>query len=217
MAELALLGVEEVPAVPDLAGGHLTAADLGLDIRVTQPDPAWAQHAVCAGGPLHQELTTEAREYATTRGHGWYYRGVSHGSTVQHDEGWYIPPTAGPRRWSDDLQDARETCLACPVMRLCRASAIHVQEVSGVAGGWTEEERAEYRDRHGLPTPDDGLDELDPTARLTPWLHDLVVRLTGKGWTAEEIAALVPSPDVDADTVAYVRQVIAGTKRRCAA
>lgn len=198
---LKLLADTDIPTVRDLPGTHLDPADLGIDVRVTQPDPAWAASARCQGTDIHRELTAEARQYATEHA-GWYHPGVT-----RDDHGWYVPAGGAPRRWPDDVRDARETCMACPVMRQCRGSAIHVNEVSGMAGAWTEEQRDQYRDAHGIdhPNPVEG-----------PTLVDFLViqRLTEKGWTAQRIAAHLDLPEVTARTVAYARQLAAGSKTR---
>lgn len=189
----------------------LTPADLGLDLRVTQPDPAWLQHRACTPASLHPELTTETWEYARDHGGRWF-PGVSRG--LKDDaEAWWIPTGATRAResYTDDVRQAKAECLACPVMTQCRASAVYVRDFSGVAGGWTETQRDAYRTHHGIPAPDDGLDRTDPSGLCLAVLNE-VKALSEAGVDAGRIADYFDSPEIDQTTVDYARQILAGSK-----
>ena len=189
----------------------LSPAELGLDLRVTQPDPAWLSRRACTPVNLHPELTADAADYAATHGGRWIV-GVTRDDNTDHN-GWHFPKRgAAHESFADDVRDAKEQCLACPVMTQCRASAIYVAPVSGVAGGWTERQRDTYRAHHGIPAPDDGLDRTDPCGMSLAVLAQ-VAELSAQGVEAGRIAGRFDSPEIDDTTVEYARQILAGTKR----
>ena len=55
-----------------------------------------------------------------------------------------------PPRRSRDSQ-AKEVCLACPVLKQCREHALQVREPYGVWGAMTEDEREAYYAGHAVP------------------------------------------------------------------
>ncbi|TPG19034.1 WhiB family transcriptional regulator [Pedococcus bigeumensis] len=57
----------------------------------------------------------------------------------------------GPARRSRDSQ-AKEVCLACPVLKQCREHALRVREPYGVWGAMTEDEREAHYAGHAVPT-----------------------------------------------------------------
>jgi len=57
----------------------------------------------------------------------------------------------GPARRSRDSQ-AKEVCLACPVLAQCREHALRVREPYGVWGAMTEDEREAHYAGHGGDT-----------------------------------------------------------------
>lgn len=188
----------------------LSLAELGLDLRVTQPDPAWLSRRACTPTSLHPELTSEAAEYAAAHGGRWVV-GVTRDDEHKHD-GWHYPKRGqGRESFAEDVRAAKAECLACPVMTQCRASAVYVTDTSGVAGGWTEGQRDTYRAHHGIPAPDDGLDRTDPDGLSLAVLAQ-VAELTAMGVEAGRIADHFDSPEIDDTTVEYARQIIAGTK-----
>lgn len=232
----------------------LSLAELGLDLRVTQPDPAWLSRRACTPTSLHPELTSEAAEYAASHGDRWIV-GVMRDDNADRD-GWWAPgmphrlktPASEPQEtalfavaadtpepvhvpdppkvWQStpvaresfaaDVRAAKAECLACPVMTQCRASAVHVTDTSGVAGGWTEGQRDTYRAHHGIPAPDGGLDRTDPDGLSLSVLAQ-IDEMTTQGMTAEQIAEVLDSPEITATTVDYARQLKSGSKARRAA
>lgn len=194
-------GLFTIPKAPSRKQAPGAAFGLTLDLNVTQPDPSWLDRAACGnvqpGGLDPTLLTEDARTEARRRG-GRYI--VEHRARVVAR--WY----------RQDVAAAKRQCLACPVMRECRTSAVHVDDVPGIAGAWTEAQRAEHRARWGIPTPGVDLDDVDP-AGLTPNVLNLIRDLTDQGLTASQVAARIDSPEIDDTTVEYARQIIAGTKR----
>ena len=193
----------------------LSLAELGLDLRVTQPDPAWLSRRACTPTSLHPELTSEAAEYAAAHGGRWVV-GVTRDDEHKHD-GWHYPKRGQAREsFAEDVRAAKAECLACPVMTQCRASAVHVTDTSGVAGGWTEGQRDAYRAYHGITAPDSGIDRTDPDGLSLAVLAQ-IDEMTTQGMTAEQIAAVLDSPEITATTVDYARQLKSGSKARRAA
>lgn len=193
----------------------LSLAELGLDLRVTQPDPAWLSRRACTPTSLHPELTSEAAEYAASHGDRWVV-GVTRDDEHKHD-GWHYPTPGHAREsFAEDVRAAKAECLACPVMTQCRASAVHVTDTSGVAGGWTEGQRDAYRAHHGITAPDGGLDRTDPDGLSLAVLAQ-IDEMTTQGMTAEQIADVLDSPEITATTVDYARQLKSGSKARRAA
>lgn len=196
------------PGLRTLPEDTLTPADLDIDVTIAQPAPDWLAHRACDTTTLHADLTADAAEYARTHS-GWWVPGVDRDGPHT----WWVPTVRDGRRYDDDVRAAKAVCLACPVMVVCRAVAVRVAPVAGVAGAWTETQRDTYRAHHGIPAPVDRLDDNDP-ADLTPTVLARIDVLTRAGWSARQIAADLDSPEITATTVEYVWQLRAGTKAR---
>lgn len=72
-----------------------------------------------------------------------------------------------------DPEPAKALCAGCAFLDACRAYALE-QDVHGVWGGLTEEERRARRDQEGRPAPTSIGDELD--RMVLAWRGDPAVR-----------------------------------------
>jgi len=68
------------------------------------------------------------------------------------DSTWFFPPDTEQRRSRLRREAmAKAVCGRCPVMALCRAHALRVEEPAGIWGGLNEDERAQILTE--LPVP----------------------------------------------------------------
>ena len=121
---------------------------------------------------------------------------------------------------SPELAEARATCGRCPLLVSCRNYALREADVAGIAGGMTEKERLEWRERQRVAVADVSIVDVTPGREITPNIADalpdadagipdvvarLVLRMTREGLPAEEIVARLDRPDVTHRTVKYLR------------
>lgn len=135
--------------------------------------------------------------------------------------------------YPEDLAAARALCKGCEVIGQCRAVALAYTDVAGVAAGMTEQERARVRVQRGITvTSVSPADVLTGPEFAPEWSHTSkgqrlpaefvhqVGQMTADGLTARDIADLlagsIPGVEITMKTVAYARQLLAGTRTRSA-
>ena len=83
--------------------------------------------------------------------HEDYLRPWQDDAACRGDQGaWFFPADAEQRRVRIRREArAKAVCLNCPVMQMCRAHALRVEEPWGIWGALTEEERAQILAQRG--------------------------------------------------------------------
>lgn len=57
----------------------------------------------------------------------------------------FYPYSQSPAKNNQDIRYAKSLCAECPVIQECRMYAISANEEYGIWGGWTAQERQQYR------------------------------------------------------------------------